>query len=223
VRFVLTDLRSERTPAAAPDGPDKTMLGAAQKAWWKRELLAARDAGQLAVWVSTVPWIDGAKAFAPLRSVPRGDGWGAYAHERRELATFLAERRIEDLVMLSGDAHMLAIDDGRHGGYGPPGSRGFPVMHAAALDRRGSRKGGPYSEGALPNPPPRGRLQAGQFGTMAVRDAGGRELCLEWRGHRVEPATGATTVLLRWGRCFDLTSTTAAPERRGSRPGPPAP
>ncbi|HEX2496673.1 MAG TPA: hypothetical protein VHK46_07540, partial [Gaiellaceae bacterium] len=58
----------------------------------------------------------------------------------------------------------------------------FPVMHAAALDRRGDRKGGPYSEGALPG--------SGQFGTMSVRDTGRATLLVtlagwNYRGERI--------------------------------------
>ena len=45
VRIIMTDLRSASTPATQPDGPGKTKLGAAQKAWFKQELVAARDAG----------------------------------------------------------------------------------------------------------------------------------------------------------------------------------
>ena len=66
--------------------------------------------------------------------------------------------------MLSGDAHMLAIDDGTHNTYGGSGP-GFPVFHAGALDRPGSLKGGPYSEGAVPD--------GGQFGVIEV-DASSR-------------------------------------------------
>ena len=65
--------------------------------------------------------------------------------------------------MISGDAHMVAIDDGTHNAYGADGP-GFPVFHAGALDRPGSLKGGPYSEGALPG--------GGQFGVIEVTDHG---------------------------------------------------
>jgi hypothetical protein len=83
--------------------------------------------------------------------------------------------------MLSGDAHMLAIDDGTNSDYASNGGAGFPVMHAAALDRPGAVKGGPYSEGAYPG--------AGQFGLVMVDDAGdtiavtlsGRD----WRGREI--------------------------------------
>ena len=76
--------------------------------------------------------------------------------------------------MLSGDAHMLAIDDGSHSGFSSDADgEGFPVFHAAALDRPGSVKGGPYSEGHFP-----GR---GQFGVMSVQDEGDR-IIVEWSG-----------------------------------------
>ncbi len=166
VRFLLTDGRSERTPSTAPDGPDKTMLGAAQKEWLKRELLAARDLNPLIVWVNTVPWIGGAR--------PRADHWGVYAAERLELARFIEDHDVRQLVMLSGDAHMLAIDDGSNNRLTAAGGPGFPIMHAGAFDRRGSVKGGPYSSGTFPGP--------GQFALMTVEDDGGPTVTVRWSG-----------------------------------------
>ena len=64
--------------------------------------------------------------------------------------------------MVSGDAHMVAIDDGTNSDYASGGGAGFPVLHAAALDRPGSVKGGPYSDGAFPG--------GGQYGILAVDD-----------------------------------------------------
>jgi alkaline phosphatase D len=163
IRFLVTDCRSGRSPWKAPDGPKKTMLGPEQKDWLKAELLAARDAYPLIVWVSSLPWIGtGGK-----------DGWSMYAHERRELASFIAGNGIGNLCMLSGDAHMLAIDDGTHSGYAEGGGGAFPVFHAAPLDRPGSVKGGPYSHGTLSH--------RGQFGLMSVRDRGG-EVEVTWEG-----------------------------------------
>jgi phosphodiesterase/alkaline phosphatase D-like protein/MFS family permease len=156
VRFILTDIRSARDSPGEPDGPQKTMLGAAQKAWLKGELLRGRDRYALVVWVNPVPWIGPASEGA--------DGWAGYASERRELADFVAAERISNILMLSGDAHMLAIDDGSNSDYSTTGRAGFPVMHAAALDKHGGVKGGPYSEGAYPG--------SGQFGVVTVRDSG---------------------------------------------------
>ncbi|WP_443209912.1 hypothetical protein, partial [Rhodococcus rhodochrous] len=80
-----------------------------------------------------------------------------------------------------GDAHTLAIDNGSHSDYSTNGGAGFPVFQAAALDRPGSVKGGPYSEGAYPG--------GGQFGVLRVHDSGTRlSVTLEgrnWKGDRV--------------------------------------
>ena len=153
VRFLITDTRSARDPETSPP----TMLGDQQKAWLKRELLAARDTHALIVLVNGVPWI------APEQE--GADHWAGFAQERAELATFIDENGIENLVMLSGDAHMVAIDDGSNNTFAASGEPGFPVFHAAALDRRGKVKGGPYSEGAIAG--------GGQFGLVTVTDVGG--------------------------------------------------
>ncbi|MEM7354161.1 MAG: alkaline phosphatase D family protein [Acidobacteriota bacterium] len=166
VRFLLTDSRSERSPRSDPDGPDKTVLGTAQKAWLERQFLAAKERYPLIVWANSFPWI------APTR---RGaDDWGGYAHERLEIARFIEANQIRGVIMLSGDAHMLAIDDGSHNRLTETGGPGFPVMHAAPLDQRGSRKGGPYSSDIA--------RRAGQFGLMKVEDNGGSQIVVHWSG-----------------------------------------
>jgi alkaline phosphatase D len=139
VRFLLTDLRSERVADKTPDGPAKTMMGTAQKMWFFEELLAAARTHALVFWASSVPWI-GDKA---------GDQWASYATERREIANFLAEHQIKNLCILCGDAHMLAADDGQETAYGRQSCRADPVLHGSALDQGGSYKGGPYSHGLL--------------------------------------------------------------------------
>ena len=174
VRFLLTDTRSARTPHAVADGPDKTMLGSDQVAWLEAQLLAAHERYPVIVWVNSVPWIAAA--------APGADHWGGYATERERIAHFLADHAIEGVVMLAGDAHMLAIDDGSNSNFAPHGDAGFPVMHAAALDRTGSVKGGPYSENAFPG--------GGQYGTMTVHDDGGSEITIEligrdWTGREI--------------------------------------
>ena len=155
VRFLLTDTRSNRSPDSVPEA-ERSMLGAGQRAWLERELLAARDHYALVVWVNPNPWI------APGSS--GADNWGGYEAERRELADFIADSDITNLLMLSGDGHMLAIDDGTNSDYSSRAAGGFPVFQAAPLDRRPSVKGGPYSEGT--------NLAGGQFGLVTVRDPG---------------------------------------------------
>ena len=156
VRFILTDGRSARSDVDAPDDARKSMLGEQQKAWFLAELLDAADRYPLTVWVNPLPWISA--------QTPGADHWGGYATERRELADFIADNEIDGLVMVSGDAHMVAIDDGSNSDFTTDGASGFPVIHAAALDRPGAVKGGPYSHGTVPG--------GGQFGVLAVEDPG---------------------------------------------------
>jgi hypothetical protein len=58
----------------------------------------------------------------------------------------------------------VALDDGANSDYSSTGGAGFPVFHAAPLDRPPSVKGGPYSDGAFAG--------AGQFGLLDIEDDG---------------------------------------------------
>jgi phosphodiesterase/alkaline phosphatase D-like protein len=159
VRFILTDLRSARLPG-------KTILGERQKKWFFDEVREAKEKHRLVAWVSTVPWTG--------KADPKTDTWAGFADERAEVADFFkAEGLAGRVCVLSGDAHMLAIDDGSHADFAADGGMPVPVFQAAALDRKGSEKGGPYSHGMKP-----GR---GQFGRMRVKDDGAR-LRIEWAG-----------------------------------------
>lgn len=151
VRFLMTDSRSERTKVNIPHRY-RTMLGAQQKAWLKNELLEAKGRYPLIVWVSPVGWIG---------NDDRSDSWPGFLSERTELAYFLVEHGIGNVLMLSGDAHMLAIDDGRHNDYANRGPQ-FPIFHVGALDQFGSEKGGPYSHGVEPG--------GGHFALVTVED-----------------------------------------------------
>lgn len=172
VRFIVSDTRSERDPPSVPEGPERTMMGAKQKAWLKQELLAARDTAALIVWVNSVPWI------GTDTGAENEDRWTGFPTERAELAAFIEQNGIHNLCVVSGDAHMVAIDDGTNNRYGPGKRPLFPVFHAAALDRKGSVKGGPYSHGAFGGP--------GQFGLLRVTDDGGPEIRVELSGRTHE-------------------------------------
>jgi phosphodiesterase/alkaline phosphatase D-like protein len=166
VRFILTDTRSARDPSSLPDGPDKTLLGDEQLAWFLDEVTGALADYPLVVWVSSVPWL--------AEPDSGSDDWGGYTHEREIIASTIAATGNGDrLILLGGDAHMLAIDDGSNNDFAPGGGAAFPVMQAGALDRVGSVKGGPYSEGTYPG--------GGQFGLITVTDDGG-EITVDLRG-----------------------------------------
>ncbi len=158
VRFLVTDSRSGRLPA------ERTMLGLRQFKWLLDELgRAAADRVPLVVWVNPVPWI------APDSD---GHGWGAFAQERQAIGDRITSLELGSrLLMLSGDGHMLAFDDGRNNVNG-----GFVVAHAAPLDRFVRPKGGPYSH----EPP---QQKNGQFATLRIEDTGAA-ITATLQGHR---------------------------------------
>jgi len=175
VHFILSDLRSDRDPDSDDDDADKSMMGDVQKQWFKDQLLAARDAEcPMIVWMSGVPLI---------QVGDDRDNWGSYATERKELLEFIRDQRIQNVVVISGDMHALAYDDGRATATYVAGVR-IPVFHAAALARPGSVKGGPYSGGTSEGD--------GRYGTMDVSDTGGT-VSVTYRGRIADTATSVST------------------------------
>jgi phosphodiesterase/alkaline phosphatase D-like protein len=179
VRFIMTDLRSAAVSPSLKEGPSKTKLGTAQKAWFKQELINARDGGfPLIVWVCPDPWI----AKAQLGD----DTWGGHTTERTEIANFLRDNRISNLVLLSGDMHGLAYDDGTNSDYATGGGAPLAVLHAAALTSEGSSKGGPYSAGPLPG--------SQQYGILEVYDHGGPSVACRFLGTKVNEGRKLTQI-----------------------------
>lgn len=167
VRFIMTDLRSGAVSPNLKESATKTKMSSGQKAWFKQELINARDnAFPLIVWVCPDPWI----AQARLGD----DNWGGYTTERTEIANFLRDNRINNVTIVSGDMHGLAFDDGTNSDYATGGGAPLTVLHAAALTQEGSIKGGPYSSGAIPGSP--------QFGILEVYDNGGTSVACRFLG-----------------------------------------
>jgi alkaline phosphatase D len=92
--FIL-DTRQYRTPSRQPDGPAKSMLGAAQKQWLLDGL--ARSDAKVKVVASSVT----------LRYAS-ADSWTGYARERDEILGFIRDRRVANVVFLSADVHYAA-------------------------------------------------------------------------------------------------------------------
>jgi alkaline phosphatase D len=109
VDFFFLDGRYHRDPAAAPDAPGKTMLGAEQKAWLKDELRASRAPFKVLV---------SGGGFS--KAERGGDTWAVYTHEREELFDFIRDHRVSGVFGISGDSHMgelNCVPRSEQGGY----------------------------------------------------------------------------------------------------------
>ncbi|MCE9612660.1 MAG: alkaline phosphatase family protein [Lentisphaerae bacterium] len=162
VRFIVTDLRSERDPMTANE-TTRSMMGAAQRAWFKQELATSAKSHGLVLWVSSVPWTG-------QPGTPFTDSWMAYTNERQQMADWVKTNGIHNLVIIAGDAHSTAADDGTHGDYATGGGAPIPTIIAAPLDNdHRSIKAGPYSQGAYA--PTAG--EENMFGLVTITDTGG--------------------------------------------------
>lgn len=94
--------------------PQQTMLGAKQSGWLQSRLITSR-----ATWnVLAQQVMMGMVALAREPHVGKSsmDQWPGYSHERMQLARFLAQRRVPNPVVLTGDIHSnwaneLRVDD----------------------------------------------------------------------------------------------------------------
>ncbi len=93
VDFIMLDCRYYRTdPRKSP----RSMLGPVQKEWLKQQLLNSR--GTFKVLVSSVPWDFRTKGDSL-------DTWNGFKEEHDEILGFIAEHRIEGVVLMSADRH----------------------------------------------------------------------------------------------------------------------
>lgn len=179
VWFILSDLRSQRDP----DG--RRMMNAAQDAWLRAQLIAAREAGApLIFWISSVPW----------NGKPTNDDrWQGYAAHRTELADFIKANGLAGRVaILAGDAHMTAIDDGSHSDFATGGGAPLRVFQAGPIANRGSYKGGPYSHGARYKSALDEHLH--QFGLVDIQDDG-KHVRVTWSGRQGADGVGDQVLL----------------------------
>jgi alkaline phosphatase D len=93
IDFFILDTRRFRSQQQMPDGPDKTMLGTAQKSWFKERLKASTAPFKFII--TSVPFHGGG-----------ADTWGSYAAERGELVRFMRDEKIGGTIFLTGDYHL---------------------------------------------------------------------------------------------------------------------
>lgn len=111
VDFFVLDGRYHRDPTTQADTAAKTMLGARQKAWLKRELKASR--APFKVLASGGGW-------SSAENEDGGDSWAVFMSERNEIFDFIRDEGITGVVCISGDSHMgelNCIPRSTEGGY----------------------------------------------------------------------------------------------------------
>ncbi len=102
-RLVGRSRQAEWGDAEAMAHPSRTLLGERQEAWLFRQLIASKEAGVrwpvLGQQVMMGPFLDaGGQPQNP-------DQWDGYAASRHRLFNLLDRRRIDNLVVLTGDVH----------------------------------------------------------------------------------------------------------------------
>lgn len=192
VRIISMDIRSER------DAVPGQIMSTAQMNWIKSELDAADLAGQLPVLISSVPWI--------TQTNPTTDDWSGYSTERDEIADKVISLGIDGIVVC-GDMHGLAADDGTNNTYGTTGQMGWPVVIGGSLDQGTSLKGGPYTEGSY-------TAGTGNHGLLEITDNGLGTITARVRGFDETNTaqydlTYTATVPIPFG--ISLTNPTATP------------
>lgn len=177
VRFILSDLRSMRTSSS--------MMGTVQKDWFKQECINARNNCQMIAWVTGT-------SFGGTQS----DNWGGFSAERIELSNFFRDNNIQNMFMMSGDAHMVAIDNGTNHDFstGSNNPNDYPVFAAAALNNSGSNKGGTYSQGVFTNP----NSSTGQYGLVEIVDNGGPSITINFKAYRTNGNSSAESQLVTY-------------------------
>lgn len=96
VDFFMLDGRFHRSPNRATNLAEKTMLGAAQLAWLKRELLASQASVKILA------------AGGEWESHGTDDSWTSFQQERDDILKFIEDHAITGVVLISGDRHFTA-------------------------------------------------------------------------------------------------------------------
>ena len=146
VRFIVTDLLSESN--------ETNIYSTEQKEWLFSELQQA-DQYDFVVWATSKPWI-GSETESNRDDVYGSWMSNEFSQDRSELSTFITDviggdDGPQNLLVVGGDAHMVAFDDGTNTYFGEEVLDGstvvnsFPILQSAPLDRLGSTKGGPFS------------------------------------------------------------------------------
>jgi alkaline phosphatase D len=111
VDFFILDNRSQRDPNQLANSPTKSMLdgehlGASGQLRWLLRGLKTSDARWKVIFSSSV--------FNPTTG--KADTWRSFRYEHDRIVNFIDKHEIQNVLILSGDIHAGALDDGTHAG-----------------------------------------------------------------------------------------------------------
>jgi alkaline phosphatase D len=100
-------------------GPHGTMLGAKQKQWLKDSLVQSPGTWNLLANNVAMCMIAHPNKDNPNVDIYGMDQWPAYAHERMEVVQFMADHKVANPIVITGDIHSnwvneLRVDDRKH-------------------------------------------------------------------------------------------------------------
>lgn len=180
VRYIELDRWSFRSDPAAADSSSKTMLGAAQKAWFLNLLQTA-----------TEPAIVVLAGFPHYSNLIAGGRWGNYPTERVEIGnaiTALSSAQRSKIIFLGGDSHSINADDGTNAMWGRPS------LNASPLDQAGGLATGTWNIANIDVPDSRGYFARLTFTPV------GSNLNMTW-----EAVQDDGVVMATWSTSFPLT------------------
>lgn len=186
VRFIMTDLRSARSPNTMPDGRGKSMMGWTQRRWFLDLIeTSATDGTRAIVFASSNQWsIEENNPSA----VDPADSWRTFAYERSLISRHMRRVGCPPVIVISGDAHEIALrNDYVNSGMS------FVVSQNAALDRSANTRYDYWDYGPVAG--------GGHYSIITIADDGGTTLTAEFKGYSVT-SLGVETLL--WDVTIDL-------------------
>lgn len=182
IRFIQMDQRTFSSARGAADNSSKTKLGSVQKAWMLNLIQTAPE--KVIVLLGDSAWYGASNVSGT------NDSWSAYNNERTQIGAAIAASG-KNCIMIHGDVHALAADDGSNNQWG-----GFPVICAAPMSRPDmapwpTGSGWAQSNGSYPL-----ASQAGTaYGWFDISDTG-NHISLDFSGYNAN--VEQVSMLVRW-------------------------
>eukprot|EP01130_Rhizamoeba_saxonica_P000972 TRINITY_DN10848_c0_g1_i1.p1 TRINITY_DN10848_c0_g1~~TRINITY_DN10848_c0_g1_i1.p1 ORF type:complete len:521 (+),score=81.40 TRINITY_DN10848_c0_g1_i1:5-1567(+) len=179
VRVVVTDLRSEKKP-------EVEQIMSRKQLQWLRDEFAEYKQYSVVLWINTQIWIGESSS---------ADNWRGFSSDRAIISNIILELGIDNLVSVTSDSHMLAMDDGTYSDYSALGGAGFPMFNVGSLDRStGNSIGGPFSHGCFSYE--NHRIQ--QYGTLIINNTNTSTPCFKMIGHTID----ISEPVLEFEKCY---------------------